>query len=251
MKIQTEIEPIQTIFINNAEFIELPALSAHQKEIINPIVPPTSGIRMEIYEKRGDLYYMPAEAQYMFFRVFKAVNEIAKMEIKKDRPTVLLVSDDRPSASRLTEFCSKIFAYDNWNIYYQVAVDKVAKQKAAKDPYYSRMGTPYSSSSLALIPDIDLVVCLTASHNDLVWNGVKIYIELAVPISGRVMEAISKRALQYTQIPLATKFTPQYIDADSKNNDYIIDLVKRLIDVSVLKGKKIILWPYLDRKSVV
>jgi phosphomannomutase len=239
------IEPIEIQSIEGAKKILLPPLTQDQKDIINPIVPPTSGIRMEIYEKREDEYIMKVDAQYMFLRVFKAVSDIGIKELNKKSPKVLLVSDDRPSASRLIKFCGGIFARDGYQIYFQSPNGDKAKQQAEKDRYYSRMGTPHASATLSLTDEIDLVVVITASHNELEWNGIKFYIELPLPISGRIMQSVSKRAIELTEVYFNPEFEPNYIDSDSMNNDYILNLAEKIVDLTVLKNKKILLWPYM------
>ena len=110
MKINSRIELLNLESREGKEIISFPPLSDEEKEIINPIVPPTSGIRMKIYEKQNKTYIMNKKAQFMFLRVFKAVSEISKEEIKKNNPGVLLVSDDRSSANYLLGYFSKILA---------------------------------------------------------------------------------------------------------------------------------------------
>ncbi|MHA1746769.1 MAG: hypothetical protein ACTSWW_12275 [Promethearchaeota archaeon] len=247
MKINTESLIIR--LKNGYDTLILPSLTQDQQEVINPIVPPTSGIRMKILDPidgKGS-YEMFAWRQYMFFRVFKAVSEVAKKKLGKSQPGLLLVSDDRPTANFLLEYCAKIFAFDGYKIHFQKAVDPVSQQEARKAPYYSRMGTPHGSASVALCDEIDVVVVITASHNSLIWNGIKFYIELPMPISGRIMQTVSTQALSYTEIPLLSDFSVLYLDADRKNNDYIIDVVSRVLDLSPLHQKKILFWPYMGR----
>jgi len=105
---------------NGYDTIILPSLTQEQQEVINPIVPPTSGIRMKILDDpHDDQYEMPAWRQYMFFRVFKAVSQVAKKELNKTQPGLLLVSDDRATANYLLEYCAKIFAFDGYKIHFQ------------------------------------------------------------------------------------------------------------------------------------
>ncbi len=245
MKINSRIELLNLESRDGKEIISFPPLSDQEKEIINPIVPPTSGIRMKIYEKQNKSYVMNKRAQFMFLRVFKAVSEISKKEIKKINPGVLLVSDDRPSANYLTGYFSKILASDGYKIYYQKPTGSKAELEAKNEPFYSRMSTPYGSASVLLYDEIDLVIVLTASHNDILWNGVKFYIERPMPISGKVMQRISNRALDLNEISIVSDFSAKYIDADKKNNDYIIDIAQDILDLSILKDRKIILWSYM------
>lgn len=232
------IEP--TKLSNSAGFgYVLPQLSDESIAMINPIVPPTSGIRMPIYQRDGDNFYMHSEMFYRFVRVFKAISCIGKTEIKKDNPNVFICSDDRPSGDALVEAAAKIFAFDGYNIFMQDS----AKKKDS--PYYSRMSAPYASATIALFDNIDLIIMITASHNELIWNGVKFYIELPIPISGRVMNDVSKMALSFTEVPILQEPKITYIDSNAKNNDYIIKLISKIIDINVLKGAKVLLWPYL------
>ncbi len=247
MLMKVQIEPLLMKTIEGNEKIELPPLTAEQKNIINPIVPPTSGIRMVVFDKKNDTLYMPVNRQYMFMRVFKAISEVAKAEIGKEQPGVLLVSDDRPSANHLIGLYAKILAQDDYEIYFQKPYDSHSITEAENEPFYSRMGTPHGSASVALFAEIDLVIVLTASHNELVWNGVKFYIDLPMPISGRVMQTVTQRALELTEITMKSDFSAQYIDADKKNNDYIINLTKKVLDLTALKHTKILLWPYMGR----
>ncbi|MHA1602895.1 MAG: hypothetical protein ACTSVU_04705 [Promethearchaeota archaeon] len=232
------------------ESVLLSPLTSQQKEIINPLVPPTSGIRMVILDEdklNSGQYFMPKYRQEMFLRVFKAVSEIGKKELRKEHPGVLLVSDDRPTANYLLGYCAKILAFDGYKLYFQKATDLVSKQEAEHEPFYSRMGTPHGSASLALFDELDLVIVLTASHNELIWNGIKFYINVPMPISGKVMHAVSEKAIELNSIPLSNDFSAQYIDANKRNNDYIINLTKQILDLNILKGNKIVLWPYMGR----
>ncbi|MHA1562674.1 MAG: hypothetical protein ACTSPA_11165 [Promethearchaeota archaeon] len=245
MNIKSRIELLNLEPNDGKELISFPPLTDEEKEVINPIVPPTSGIRMKIYEKQNKTYVMTKRAQYMFLRVFKAVSEVSKGEIKKKNPGVLLVSDDRPSANYLLGYFSKILAYDGYQIYFQKPTGSKAEIEAKNEPNYSRMSTPYGSASVLLHDEIDLVIVLTASHNDILWNGVKFYIERPMPISGDVMQKISKLAIELNEISLNPDFSVKYIDADKKNNDYIINIVQDILDLSILKDRKIILWSYM------
>jgi len=245
MKIKSRIELLNLESKDGKEIISFPPLLDKEKEVINPIVPPTSGIRMKIYEKQNKTYIMTKRAQYMFLRVFKAVSEVSKGEIKKINPGVLLVSDDRPSANYLLGYFSKILASDGYQIYFQKPTGSKAELESKDEPYYSRMSTPYGSASVLLHDEIDLVIVLTASHNDILWNGVKFYIKRPMPISGDVMQKISKLAIELNEISLNPDFSVRYIDADKKNNDYIINIVQDILDLSILKDRKIILWSYM------
>jgi len=239
----------ETINFENKEGIEvlkLPALTPAMESMLNPLIPPTSGLRMEIYEKIDSThYFMPQDKQFLFFRAFRAISEVAKGEISKSRPGVLLVSDDRPSSSYLVEIFAKILAYDGYQIYFQTPTDPVSLEAVKTDPYYSRMGTPHASASVVLFDEIDLVIVITASHNEIAWNGIKIYIERSIPISGKVMKAISEKSLTYTEIFGKEDFQVGYLDANARNNEYILKIVNEIIDLSILNNKKVLLWPYM------
>ncbi len=245
MKINLDVEEIGLVSGEEFDTIKLMELTEEQEETINPMIPHTSGIRMKLLKKDGEKYVMKKDAQHMFLRVFQAVSKVAKEELGKNNPNVLLVSDDRPSGNHLVEYCGKIMANDGYNIYFQETYDDRLKPEAEKSKYYSRMGTPHASCALSLLDEIDLTIVLTASHNSIIWNGVKIYIELAFPISGRVMQTISETAISLDEVELAKNFSPSYVNADKANNEYILNLLEKVIDISILNGKKIVLWPFM------
>lgn len=231
---------------DDGDLIKLPRLTEEMEQILNPLVPPTSGLRMKIYElKEDNTLYMPKTNQYLFLRAFRAISEVVKEEIRKEHPGVLLVSDDRPSSSYLLEYFSKILAYYDYRIYFQKPTYPIEREKIKEEPFYSRMSTPYASASVALFDEIDAVFVLTASHNEIIWNGIKFYINRPMPIAGRVMKAVSEKAISYTEISMKNDFQVGYLDANAKNNDYILNLVQDIMDISILKGKKVLLWPYL------
>ncbi|MHA1794654.1 MAG: hypothetical protein ACTSUK_00955 [Promethearchaeota archaeon] len=226
--------------------IILPPLTTEMESILNPLVPPTSGLRMEIYDLKDEkTLFMPISKQFLFLRAFRAISEVAKEEIQKERPGVLLVSDDRPSSSYLLEYFAKILAYNNYQIYFQKPTYQNELERIKDDPFYSRMSTPYASASVKLFDEVDLVIVLTASHNGIVWNGIKFYIKRPMPIAGRVMKAVSEKSISYSEILLKNDFQVGYLDANAKNNEYILDVVQNMMDISILKGKKVLLWPYL------
>ena len=234
---------------NGFDIVELPPLSDEQKNIINPIIPPTSGIRMEIYDEIEDELVMTVENQYMFLRVFKAVSLIAKQEIIKEDgqfPNILLVSDDRPSAPLLTEYCARILAYDKHNLFFQTTYDKELIEQSKGDDFYTRMGTPHASAALALDETIDVVIVLTASHNSIVWNGIKFYFNRPFPISGRVMKQVANVAINLEKIEMANVIKDiTKINPDKQNNEYILNMISKIIDITPLKNKKIVFWPFL------
>ncbi len=220
------------------ELLELPALTEAEKKIIDPIVAPTSGLRIQIYDEvveNGEKkFFLTNRKLCLFLRVFKAIS-LQYKEMKNDENLkILIVTDNRPSSDLLLKYCSKIFARDNFEIYYQ-----------KDDPGKSRMSSPYGAASVALLKDINLIIVLTASHNDLSWNGIKFYIDYPIPISGNLFKKISKKALNLKTIELSSHFKPKLIDAEKINNDYVKKLLSRIIDISDLKGETIVIWPYL------
>ncbi len=149
---------------------------------------------------------------------------------------VLIVTDDRPSKDILLRYCSEIFASDGFKVYYQDDVDGESK-----------LSSPYAAASVALLNDINLILMLTASHNDLSWNGIKFYIDYPMPMSGDLFKEISKSAIDLHEIHLKRDFTPQKIDAEKKNNDYVKRLLADVLEIKSIKGKNIVIWPYLGK----
>jgi phosphomannomutase len=149
---------------------------------------------------------------------------------------ILIVTDDRPSKDPLLKYCSQIFAYDGFTIYHQKDREN-----------HSRLSSPYGAASVELLENINLVIILTASHNDLSWNGIKFYIDYPIPMSGDLFKEISTRALKYKEIQLKSNFDPIKVDAEQSNNDYVINLISRIIDIEALQNRKIIIWPYLGK----
>ncbi|MHA1339338.1 MAG: hypothetical protein ACTSRZ_04520 [Promethearchaeota archaeon] len=244
MNYEFKVETIEEENYNEYSIIKLDELESYEKEKINPLVPPTSGLRMEIFDVEGNKYIMTKKKICYFLRVMKAIAVIGKKELRKGDPSILIVTDDRPSADILREYAARIFAFENYKIFYQ----KGKGQRTKNHSYVrgiSRMSSPYASASVALFKQIDIVLMITASHNSLVWNGLKFYIKRPIPISGGVMRAVSEHAISLTQIALHNNPEINEIDADEKNNEYIKSLVSKIVDTSVLKGKTILLWPFL------
>ncbi len=148
----------------------------------------------------------------------------------------MIVSDNRPSKSLLLQYCSEIFAYDGFQIYHQ-----------QDSPNESKVSSPYGAASVALYEDINLIIVLTASHNELSWNGIKFYIEYPMPMSGRIFKDISRRALNYKEIYLKTDYNAIQIDTIKKNNDYVKKLLSGVLEITSIKGKNIVIWPYLGK----
>ena len=148
---------------------------------------------------------------------------------------ILIVTDNRPTKDLLLQYCSQIFAYDGYEVYYQ-------KDEEGN----SRVSAPYGAASIALYEEINLIMVLTASHNDLSWNGMKVYIDYPIPLSGDLFKDISRRALQFKEIRLKPA-KPILIDAEKKNNDYVINLLSKVLEIKSIKEKSIVIWPYLGK----
>jgi phosphomannomutase len=149
---------------------------------------------------------------------------------------VFIFTDNRPTKDILLNYCSKIFAYDGFKIHYQT--DKLGE---------SKLSSPYGAASVALFEDINLILVLTASHNDLSWNGIKLYIDYPIPMSGNLFKEISKKALEINEIPMKSDFTSISIDAEQKNNEYVINLLSEVLDIKSIRDKNIVIWPYLGK----
>ncbi|MFW9942030.1 MAG: hypothetical protein ACFFFT_13385 [Candidatus Thorarchaeota archaeon] len=220
------------------KILKLPELTEKEKNIIDPIVAPTSGLRIQICDiiEENKKYYIPNRKLYLFLRVFKAISQ-QYVELKgNNKLNVLIVTDNRPSKSILLKYCSEIFAYDGFQIFYQ-----------QDSPNESKVSSPYGAASVALYEDIDLIIVITASHNDLSWNGIKFYIEYPMPMSGKMFEEISKKALTYKEIYLKSDYNIISIDAIKKNNDYVKKLLSEVFEITHLMGKNIVIWPYLGK----
>jgi len=222
---------------NGTKIIRLPNLTEEEINIIVPIVAPTSGLRIQIYDIiEQEKYLLTKEKLFLFLRVFKAISQKFKELKRNQNLKILIVTDDRPSKDLLLKYCSQIFAYDGYEIYYQS--DLLGE---------SKVSSPYGAASVALYDDIDLIIVLTASHNDLSWNGIKFYIEYPIPISGNLFKEISKLAIQYIEIHLKPDFKPILTDAIQRNNEYIKKLLSNVLEIKSIKDKKIIIWPYLGK----
>ncbi|MFX1276615.1 MAG: hypothetical protein ACFFBP_05445 [Promethearchaeota archaeon] len=217
--------------------LKLPELTEAEKNIINPIVAPTSGLRIQIYDIiKEDQYLLTRRNLYLFLRVFRAISDKFKDITNNKKLKILIVTDDRPSRKILLKYCSAIFAHEGFEIYHQ-----------QDDNNESRLSSPYGAASVALLEDIDLIIVLTASHNDLSWNGIKFYIQYAIPMSGDMFKDISQKALTYDQIRFNMDFKPILINAEQKNNDYVRNILANIIEIKSLKGRNIIIWPYLGK----
>ncbi len=212
----------------------LPPLTEAERGEIDPLVPPTSGIRLRVMDAKGPNKYITTKSsQGMFLRILKATAiECEKRLGRKYR--VLIVSDDRPSCTWITDVATKVFAHDGHTIIHQVGPTGS-----------SRLSTPYASAAIALNTDIDVVIVLTASHNAIIWNGVKIYFQRPIPIAGDLMKDISHTALALTEVPLARRYKVETRDLNAQNNDYIAKLVEKVLPLQKLRGANIVFWPMM------
>ncbi|MFX0041244.1 MAG: hypothetical protein ACFFCY_13465 [Promethearchaeota archaeon] len=222
------------------KIIKLPELTEEEKNIINPIVAPTSGLRIQILELQKEedkqSYLLPKRNLFLFLRMFKAIS-IKFKEIKRNQNlNVFIFTDDRPTKDILLQYCSEIFAYDGFTVHYQTDT-----------PGESKISSPYGAASVALYENINLVLVLTASHNDLSWNGIKLYIDYPIPMSGNLFKEISRKAIEINEIPLKSDFSPVNLDVEQKNNDYVIKLLLKVIEIKSIKDKNIVIWPYLGK----
>ncbi|MGB5909899.1 MAG: hypothetical protein WBH31_01760 [Promethearchaeia archaeon] len=235
-----EIEDIEIETHEDFSILKLPELSEEEINLIDPLVAPTSGLRIQILniiEENGNKRYVLTKHKlFLFLRVFKAISQVFKQMKKAQNLKILIVTDDRPSRNILLDYTSQIFAYDGYEIFYQ-----------KDDPKESRLSSPYGAASVVLLEDINLIIVLTASHNNFSWNGIKFYIDYPIPMSGDLFKEISKKALKVNEIYLKSKYSPIQVDVEQLNNDYTIKLLSRILEIKSLKGKNIVIWPYLGK----
>jgi len=238
--IEFELEDVSFIGSGAFKTLKLPELTNEEKFLIDPIVAPTSGLRIQILdqiEKKGkNKLLLTNRKLFLFLRVFKAISQQYK-EMKKGKSLkILIVTDNRPTKSILLQYCSQIFAFDGYEIYYQ-----------EDEPGESKISAPYGAASVALLEDINLIIVLTASHNELSWNGIKFYIDYPMPMSGDLFKEISNKALNFQEIKFDPSYKPIPIDAEKKNNDYVVSLISKVLEIKSIKNKKLVIWPYLGK----
>jgi len=238
--IDIEIEDIEVEQLEEGiRILKLSELKEEEKNIIDPIVAPTSGLRIQLLDMEQEIdkkkYILTNKKLFLFLRVFKAISQKFKEMKNNQNLKILIVTDNRPSKEILLRYCSQIFAYDGYDVYYQL--DEEGK---------SRVSSPYGAASVALYDEINLIIVLTASHNDLSWNGIKFYIDYPIPISGDLFKEISNKALQFKEIHLKP-VKPIIIDAENRNNEYTKHLLSKILEIKSLKAKNIVIWPYLGK----
>ncbi len=239
--IDFEIEDIELEhWAEGIDFLKIPDLTEDEKNIIDPIVAPTSGLRIQILDLKKhegkEQYLLTKRKLFLFLRMFKAISQKYKEMKDNQNLNILIFTDNRPTKNILLSLCSKIFAYDGYTIYYQ-----------KDNPGESKISSPYGAASVALYNDIDLIIVLTASHNEISWNGIKLYIDYPIPMSGDLFKDISKKALEVKEVHLKSDFTPIIVEAEQKNNEYVINLLSKVIEISIIKDKNIVIWPYLGK----
>ncbi|MHA1793605.1 MAG: hypothetical protein ACTSVI_13250 [Promethearchaeota archaeon] len=229
--------------------IELTELNDSEKETINPIVPPTSGIRIKLLKKENDHYNCLSRDFYLFLRIFKAIS-IQLKELLKKPANILITSDERPTSDQLIKQAFRIFAKDGHDIFVQNEKEEKIK---FSNFYHSGLSTPYTSASIAMDEKLDAAICITASHNSIIWNGIKFYYKYPIPIAGNLMRAISEKAINLKSITIENE---EKILLNGKNYQTLInkkmkEFVKNIIPIETVKNAPIIIWPYLgDAKGI-
>jgi len=238
--IEFELEEFSFIDRGKYKTLQLEDLTEKERYLVDPIVAPTSGLRIKILDKLekagSEKLVLTKRKLFLFLRVFKAISEKYKEMKNGTNLKVLIVTDNRPTKSILLKYCSQIFAYEGYEIFHQNDI-----------PGESKASAPYGAASVGLIRDIDLVIVLTASHNELSWNGVKFYIDYPMPMSGDLFKEISNRALKIKELNFDPFYKPTRIDAEQINNDYVISLLNDVLELKSLIGLKIVIWPYLGK----
>ena len=238
--IEFKLEGFSLVDNNEYKTLQLEELTEEEKNLVDPIVAPTSGLRIKILDNLGsagtEKFILTKRKLFLFLRVFKAISQ-KYIEMKDGKNLkVLIVTDDRPTKNTLLEYCSQIFACDGYEIFHQKDI-----------PGESKLSSPYGAASVRLIENLNLVIVLTASHNELSWNGVKFYIDYPMPMSGNIFKEISNKAIVIKEINLDPNYKPTIIDAEQINNDYIIGLLNDILEIKSLIGLKIVIWPYLGK----
>ena len=234
------MEEIEVIRKEGIATVILPQLNEEEKGIIDPIVAPTSGLRIQILDensKSQDITYILTKRKlYLFLRVLKAIS-IKYKQLKNDKQLkALIVTDDRPTRHVLLKYSSQIFAQDGFEVYFQ-----------SDEENESRLSSPYGAASVRLLENINLIIVLTASHNELSWNGIKFYIDYPIPMSGDLFKEISSIALNLNEIELKENFPIYRVDAEKKNNEYVKDLLTGVLEIEKIRGENIVIWPYLGK----
>ncbi|MBD3185335.1 hypothetical protein GF325_00790, partial [Candidatus Bathyarchaeota archaeon] len=245
IEVKIDYEELDSKRIGQFLHVNLPPLTTEEEDIINPLIPPTSGIRISLLEKKDGVFHCPASRYCMFLRIFKAIS-LLLLEKMGHPAKILITSDERPTGDRLVRNAMQVLAVDE----HEFVVQRHEPGDLPLSKFiHSGLSTPYSSSCIAIFDDIDAVICVTASHNSIQWNGVKFYLNVPIPIAGDLMRSISNHALQQTLIKMidADKITVHGRDCEVAVNDYIKDLMGKVIPLEGVSGKTIIVWPYMGK----
>jgi phosphomannomutase len=236
------MEEIEVIRKEGIATVLLPRLTEEEKGIIDPIVAPTSGLRIQILDEnsksRDTPYILTKRKLYLFLRVLKAISIKYKQLKDNKQLKVLIVTDDRPTRHVLLKYSSQIFAQDGFEVYFQ-----------SDEENESRLSSPYGAASVRLLESINLIIVLTASHNELSWNGIKFYIDYPIPMSGDLFKEISSIALNLNEIELKEDISILRVDAEKKNNEYVRNLLTGVLEIESIKGENVVIWPYLGKAS--
>jgi hypothetical protein len=75
--------------------LKLPKLSESEKDTIDPLVAPTSGLRIQIYDiiEENEEYFLPNKKFFLFLRVFKAISQ-QYIELKGNQNLKILIVTD-------------------------------------------------------------------------------------------------------------------------------------------------------------
>lgn len=228
--------------IDGGEKVLLPAMTADQVEEVDPLIPPTSGIRLKILDRQdGAAPTCPASKYTMFLRLFKAISIILKEKLGR-RARMVVTSDERPTSDMLVRHALQVFAFDG----HELLVQTSAKKTISLDQFvHSGMSTPYSSATIAVLAGIDAVITVTASHNSVVWNGIKFYFKQPIPVAGDLLKEVSKKAINLVEVPLKAPSAVQLKgdDMETRINGYVQDVIKGIIPIQGIRGKPVVLWP--------
>nr|MDO8087535.1 hypothetical protein [Candidatus Sigynarchaeum springense] len=245
-----QFECLKLEHIDGGEKVLLPDMTAEQVEDIDPLIPPTSGIRLRILDRiEGGMFTCPASKYTQFLRLFKAISLILQEHLGR-RARIIVTSDERPTSDMLVIHALQILAFDG----HELLVQLDSNRRTTLDKFtHSGMSTPYSSATIAIIPGIDAVITVTASHNSALWNGIKFYFKQPIPVAGDVMRAISKKAIGLKEIPLkrATDVKLEGDDFEALVNNYVKEVIKEIIPIKSIKGKPLVLWPYMGKAKEI
>ncbi|NMC07752.1 MAG: hypothetical protein GYA24_21240 [Candidatus Lokiarchaeota archaeon] len=235
--------------IDGAIQVVLPKMTPDQVDAVDPLIPPTSGIRLRILDKKDTGYSCPASKYTLFLRLFKAISTIVKEKLGRVA-RVIVTSDERPTSDALVKHALQILAFDG----HELLVQALEKKTITLDQFtHSGMSTPYSSAAIAVLAGIDVVITVSASHNSATWNGIKFYFKQPIPVAGDLLKEISKKAIELVEIPLKSSSSVllHADDIETRINDYVLDVIKHVIPIQGITGKPVVLWPYMGNAKEI